>query len=59
MRRGTFNFERVTWKYFKDETARLEGFKAGEIRSDFNGTQFNDTNKKFAAVGQKVIFYGT
>ena len=31
VRRGAFNFERVTWKYFKDETARLEGFKAGEF----------------------------
>ncbi len=31
VRRGSFNFDRVTWKYFKDETARLEGFKAGEF----------------------------
>lgn len=30
-RRGMFNFDRVTYKYFKDETARLEGFKAGEF----------------------------
>lgn len=30
-RRGMFNFERVVWKYFKDDTARLEGFKAGEF----------------------------
>ncbi len=30
-RRGMFNFNRVTYKYFKDETARLEGFKAGEF----------------------------
>ncbi|MBA3479560.1 MAG: ABC transporter substrate-binding protein [Lautropia sp.] len=30
VRRGMFNFERMTFKYFKDETARLEGFKAGE-----------------------------
>lgn len=29
VRRGMFNFQRVTWKYFKDDTARLEGFKAG------------------------------
>lgn len=30
-RRGMFNFERVVWKYFKDDTSRLEGFKAGEF----------------------------
>jgi len=30
-RRGLFNFERVTYTYFKDETARLEGFKAGQF----------------------------
>jgi microcin C transport system substrate-binding protein len=30
-RRGMFNFERVTYKYFKDEVARLEGFKAGQF----------------------------
>ncbi|MGE0798535.1 MAG: extracellular solute-binding protein [Lautropia sp.] len=29
VRRGMFNFDRVVYKYFKDETARLEGFKAG------------------------------
>jgi len=26
-----YNFDRITYKYFKDETARLEGFKAGEF----------------------------
>lgn len=31
VRRGMFNFETITYKYFKDETARLEGFKAGEF----------------------------
>jgi microcin C transport system substrate-binding protein len=31
VRRGMFNFERVVYKYFNDETARLEGFKAGEF----------------------------
>ncbi len=31
VRRGMFNFDRITYKYFKDETARLEGFKAGEF----------------------------
>ncbi|MEY4863345.1 MAG: hypothetical protein RLZ51_1440 [Pseudomonadota bacterium] len=30
-RRGMFNFDRVTYTYFKDETARLEGFKAGQF----------------------------
>lgn len=31
VRKGMFNFERVVWKYFKDDTSRLEGFKAGEF----------------------------
>ena len=30
-RRGMFNFDQVTYKYFKDEVARLEGFKAGQF----------------------------
>lgn len=33
-RRGMFNFERITYKYFKDETVQLEALKAGEF--DFN-----------------------
>ena len=28
--RGMYNFERVTYKYYKDETVRLEALKAGE-----------------------------
>jgi microcin C transport system substrate-binding protein len=31
VRRGMFNFERIVFKYFKDEVARLEGFKAGQF----------------------------
>lgn len=31
VRRGMFNFDRVVYKYFKDETARMEAFKAGEF----------------------------
>ena len=30
-RRGMYNFDRVVYKYFKDEVARLEGFKAGQF----------------------------
>jgi microcin C transport system substrate-binding protein len=30
-RRGLYNFERITYKYYKDETVRLEAFKAGEF----------------------------
>ncbi|UXY16765.1 extracellular solute-binding protein [Chitiniphilus purpureus] len=30
-RRGMFNFERITYRYYKDEVARLEAFKAGEF----------------------------
>jgi len=33
-RRGMFNFDRVTFKYYKDDTVMLEAFKAGEF--DFN-----------------------
>jgi microcin C transport system substrate-binding protein len=34
VRRGQFNFDRITVKIYKDNTAKLEGFKAGEF--DFN-----------------------
>lgn len=33
-RRGMYNFQRITYKYFKDETVQLEALKAGEF--DFN-----------------------
>jgi microcin C transport system substrate-binding protein len=41
VRRGMFNFDRVTYKYFKDETARLEGFKAGEFDWIFENSARN------------------
>lgn len=31
VRRGFFNFERVSYRLYKDDTARLEAFKAGEF----------------------------
>lgn len=31
VRRGLFNFDRVTYRLYKDSTAQLEGFKAGEF----------------------------
>ena len=31
VRRGMFNFERITYRYYKDTLARMEGLKAGEI----------------------------
>ena len=31
VRRGMFNFERITYKYYKDSTIALEAFKAGEF----------------------------
>ncbi|KAF0813166.1 Oligopeptide-binding protein AppA [Andreprevotia sp. IGB-42] len=34
VRRGMFNFDRLTWRFYKDDLARLEGFKAGQF--DFN-----------------------
>ncbi|SMC21799.1 microcin C transport system substrate-binding protein [Andreprevotia lacus DSM 23236] len=33
-RRGMFNFDRLTWRMYKDDLARLEAFKAGQF--DFN-----------------------
>jgi len=30
-RRGMFNFERIIYQFYKDDTARLEAFKAGEF----------------------------
>ncbi len=33
-RRGMFNFDRMTWRFYKDEVVKLEAFKAGEF--DFN-----------------------
>ncbi len=51
-RRGMFNFERIVFKYYKDETVRHEAFKAGEFEflfennskkwaRDFTGPQFD------------------
>lgn len=30
-RRGMFNFDRITYRYYQDELARMEAFKAGEF----------------------------
>jgi len=40
-RRGMYNFDRVTYKYFKDEVARLEGFKAGQFDWIFENSAKN------------------
>jgi microcin C transport system substrate-binding protein len=40
VRRGQFNFDRVIFKYYKDETVSLEAFKAGEF------DVFYETNSK-------------
>lgn len=31
VRKGMYNFDRITYKYYKDSTIALEGFKAGEF----------------------------
>ncbi|WP_137009412.1 extracellular solute-binding protein [Aquitalea aquatilis] len=31
VRKGMFNFDRISYRYYQDETARLEAFKAGEF----------------------------
>ena len=42
VRRGMFNFEKVTFKYYRDSTVALEAFKAGEFEfiSVFNSKQW-------------------
>jgi microcin C transport system substrate-binding protein len=51
-RRGMFNYDRVSFLYYKDETVQLEAFKAGEFdfvavynskqwARDYRGTKFN------------------
>ena len=53
VRRGMFNFERVSYKYYRDFTVALEAFKAGEFdfnheynskkwARDYGGTKFRD-----------------
>jgi microcin C transport system substrate-binding protein len=42
-RRGMFNFDRVVFKYYKDETVRHEAFKAGEFEF-----LFENNSKKWA-----------
>ncbi len=37
-RRGMFNFERVTYRYYKDDLVRLEAFKAGEFDVNFENS---------------------
>ncbi|MFM1991768.1 MAG: hypothetical protein RJA99_4725 [Pseudomonadota bacterium] len=41
VRRGMFNFDRVVYKYFKDDVARLEGFKAGQFDWIFENSAKN------------------
>ena len=53
LRRGVYNFRRIVFKYFKDEVARLEGFKAGEFDWIFENTAKNwargYTGRRFAS----------
>ncbi|MBM3115378.1 extracellular solute-binding protein [Jeongeupia naejangsanensis] len=35
VRLGTFNFDRISYRYYQDDTARLEAFKAGEFDFTF------------------------
>ncbi|MDH5182016.1 MAG: extracellular solute-binding protein, partial [Gammaproteobacteria bacterium] len=52
-RRGMFNFDRIVYKYYKDETVQLEALKAGEFdfilvsyskqwARDYHGSQFDE-----------------
>jgi microcin C transport system substrate-binding protein len=53
VRRGMYNFERITFKFYRDFTVALEGFKAGEFdfiveynskvwTRDYGGAKFRD-----------------
>lgn len=53
VRRGMYNFERITFKFYRDFTVALEGFKAGEFdfiveynskvwARDYGGVKFRD-----------------
>ena len=53
VRRGMFNFERITVKIYKDNTAKLEAFKAGEfdLNQEFISRDWarQYTGKRFAS----------
>lgn len=63
-RRGLYNFDRITYRYYKDPTVRLEAFKAGEFdfvtensaklwSKNYKGDKFdNGTIKKTAFAHQ-------
>lgn len=50
VRRGMYNFERVTYKFYRDFTVALEAFKAGEF--DFN-VEYNSKTWARDYVGSK------
>jgi len=56
-RRGMFNFDKITYKYYKDETVMLEALKAGEydFKSVYHSKQWarDYTGEKFDA--KKII----
>ena len=65
-RRGMFNFDRVTYKYYKDETVQLEALKAGEYdfrlenyskkwAKDYVGPQFDNNLIKKESLPHKNI----
>lgn len=41
VRRGMYNFDEVTIRYYRDETARLEAFKAGEFDLSYENVAKN------------------
>ena len=43
IRKGMYNFDRITYKYYRDDTVMFEAFKAGEY--DFH---FENTSKRWA-----------
>lgn len=65
-RRGMFNFDRITYKYYKDETVQLEALKAGEYdfrlenyskqwAKGYVGPQFDDGRIKKESLPHKNI----
>lgn len=63
-RRGLFNFDRVTFRYYRDTSVRLEAFKAGEFdfiaenaakkwAKEYNGDKFKSGQIRKAELPQK------
>src|SRR2546427_3276843 len=51
VRRGMFNFDRITYKIYRDNVAQTEAFKAGEfdfLRVDRKSTRLNSSHSQIS-----------